>query len=355
MRYITPLQISFYLLLLTLAISSGCNEGSSEDMPSVLETKEQPDTASPSLASTVEEDRHQITKTNTLPSRPDPRSGVLLEKADFWIGLPNKTTSLVYLRLAEKTEIKVLGTVEGYFEVMHRGLIGYVEKTIVDVQQPPKEKPIPVPEPPGKIAEEEQSGDRVAARLVENGNGATPTGIAPCTGEIGEEILPGISCVQYRAKVLEKVSTLEIYLKRIIDKTEVNRTKSIDLACRLFINEQARVYTSSLSDQGRSRPIRKYLNSLMALSYDRVEIEWTNIQYISDLRKAPDGRFYGYVHIEQQFEGFMDGQLVYGDVTEKKITIVLESYEVINAEGETGTRWDIFLSDIGVEQTKTIG
>jgi hypothetical protein len=115
------------------------------------------------------------------------------------------------------------------------------------------------------------------------------------------------------------------------------------------------VIATSLNSPSSARPIRKYLNGLMAMSYDKVEIEWTNIQYISDLRRGPDGKYFGFVHIEQKFKGFLDGRLIYGDVTEKIMTVVLETYEVVDPMGNSNTRWDIFLSDIGVVQTKKLG
>ena len=49
--------------------------------------------------------------------------------------------------------------------------------------------------------------------------------------------------------------------------------------------------------------VRDYFERLMQLNYDKVKIEWYNIQYISDLVKQPDGRYVGVITIYQKFEG----------------------------------------------------
>lgn len=351
MRYDTPYSFFSFAFFLSILLTIGCNRDTSErDTSHVITGKA---TESPAQSRPPQEEPPTINETSVAAPEIKPQPGVLLGKADFWLGQPNQTGSMIYLRLSADTEIKVLGQIKDYYRVMHRGLIGYVEKDAVDMQEPTGSASIASSDSPGGNTSAPTPPPAPESPESTEAPSTTPA-VTPCTGGNRGELFPGVSCELYMAKVQEKVSTLETYIKRIIDKTEINRQKSIDLACRLFVNEQARVYTSSLNEEGRSRPIRKYLNSLMTLSYDKVEIEWTNIQYVSELRKGPDDRYYGFVHIEQQFAGFIDGRLVYGDVTEKKITIVLETYEIVTAQGESSKRWDIFLSDIGVEQTKMI-
>lgn len=276
--------------------------------------------------------------------------GLIRDNADFWLGLPNERNSMPYLKLDPGIEVKVLGQAEGYYKVAHRDVIGYVKVDIVNIMETAHSGRVRRQGKTSVDIPKSTDGNSAPAHQAKSSSPAYTS----CTGGITEDLFPGVSCVQYRTKVQEKVATLENHIKRIIDKSEISREKSVDQACRLFVNEQARVYTSSLNEAGRSRLVRKYLNGLMELSYDRVEIEWTNIQYVSELRKGPDGKYFGFVHIEQRFEGFLDDRLVYGDITEKKITVVLEAYEVIDEWGDTNTRWDVFLSDIGVEQTQKI-
>ncbi len=359
MTYFRNLSGFIIFLFSLIVFFSSCDSDQHNDRSSVTEATIQPATLVASPTDTPAAKPSPAKPANLESETGKPLTGILRERGDFWIGLPNEKGSMLYLRLAANTEIQVLNQIEDYYEVAHRGIIGYLEKRFVNVLEEESTakayvvtSPVPEGDSTADTAATSLSGPNTPATT--EGETAPATNTNACTGAIGQEILPGVSCVQYRSKVYEKVSTLENYIQRIIDKAELNRQKSVDLACQLFVNEQARVYTSSLNEAGRSRPVRKYLNGLMMLSYDRVEIEWTNIQYVSELRKGPDGRYFGYVHIEQKFEGFMDGRLVYGDITEKKITIVLEAYEIIDAVGDSSMRWDVFLSDIGVEQTQTL-
>ena len=64
-----------------------------------------------------------------------------------------------------------------------------------------------------------------------------------------------------------------------------------------------------------------------------------------------DGNYYGTVSFEQVFRGFIDGRIVYEDLTKKSATVVLKAYEQ-NKEGSTTDAWDVMLSDIGVKYTK---
>jgi hypothetical protein len=83
-----------------------------------------------------------------------------------------------------------------------------------------------------------------------------------------------------------------------------------------------------------------------------VEIEWTNVQYVSKLRKGPDGNYYGIITFEQTFKGYSgDNQLQYSDVTRKNIEVVLKTYNR-NVEGKSVPTWDVFLSEIKVISTK---
>ena len=70
------------------------------------------------------------------------------------------------------------------------------------------------------------------------------------------------------------------------------------------------------------------------------------------LFRSPDGNLYGTVSFEQEFRGYRDGKLVYSDVTLKHANVVLKMYEK-TYEGSTRKIWDVLLSDVGVEATKS--
>ena len=121
----------------------------------------------------------------------------------------------------------------------------------------------------------------------------------------------------------KKVRDLSKYVKLIGSKntpwSEANRV--IDRAEELFAPD-AEIGVSSLSKTKiEYYKVRKYLERLMRLNYDRVEIDWYKIQYVSDLQRQPDGTYVGVITIFQTFKGYdAEGRLVYQDTTKKDIT-----------------------------------
>jgi hypothetical protein len=114
---------------------------------------------------------------------------------------------------------------------------------------------------------------------------------------------------------LEKVKDLGKYISIIGNKdtpfSEANRV--IDRAMELFA-EGSQMGVSSLNTKDiKYFGIREYFQRLMALNYDRVTVEWFNIQYISDLVRQPDGRYVGVITIYQRFTGESDDGLKYVD------------------------------------------
>jgi hypothetical protein len=163
-----------------------------------------------------------------------------------------------------------------------------------------------------------------------------------------------ITFKDYQQKALEKTNELSGYLRLLCDKS-VNydqANKAIDQACNLFVSENAVVELSTLSQNGIQRfKIRDYFKRLKLLKYSRVDIQWAHIQYVSKLRKAPDGTYRGIITVDQTFTGFIENKVVYSDMTRKNIEVVLKTYSV-SEEGKSQTRWDVLLSDIKVIETK---
>jgi len=176
-----------------------------------------------------------------------------------------------------------------------------------------------------------------------------------CSSDLNDPTM-GIDFEEYSNKALVKVEELGGYLTEIADKStpfeETN--KVIDLACDLFVNkgENSRIEISKVSSKKRDKYlIRAYLNKLKITKYDKVKIEWANIQYVSELRKGADGNYYGVVTFEQTFEGLIENKVVYKDVTKKNVEVVVKAYSKA-VDGETKEVWDAFLSDIGVVETR---
>jgi len=158
----------------------------------------------------------------------------------------------------------------------------------------------------------------------------------------------------YTKKALKKVEDLGFMLNIISDKQTdpLDANTAIDNAVKLFINEDATVQVSNVRDTSYRNKfkIREYLKRVKALKYDKVEIEWTSIQYVSDLRLGDDGNYHGVISYEQLFTGIKDGIIIYKDLT-RKDTLVVVKAQMLEVEGDIFICWEVFLSDIQVTQT----
>lgn len=151
---------------------------------------------------------------------------------------------------------------------------------------------------------------------------------------------------------MEKIRDLGKYISIIGNKqTPFSEAKRvIDRTLELFV-EDAQMGVSSLArEEVTYFGIREYLERLMLLNYDKVKIEWFNIQYISDLELQPDGRYVGVITIFQRFEGSSDDGLIYKDVTKKDITVYVERKQT-QIGGKLIGFWDVLLGDIRVVET----
>jgi hypothetical protein len=151
---------------------------------------------------------------------------------------------------------------------------------------------------------------------------------------------------------MEKIRDLGKYISIIGNKqTPFSEAKRvIDRTLELFV-EDAQMGVSSLArEEVTYYGIKEYLERLMLLNYDKVKIEWFNIQYISDLELQPDGRYVGVITIFQRFEGSSDDGLVYKDITKKDITVYVERKQT-QIQGKLIGFWDVLLGDIRVVET----
>ncbi len=151
---------------------------------------------------------------------------------------------------------------------------------------------------------------------------------------------------------LEKIRDLGTYISRVGNKdtefSEANRI--IDRALELFAPGSEMGVSSLYSSDIKYYSIRKYFERLMALNYDKVNIQWYNIEYVSDLELGPDGRYVGVITIYQSFEGTGADGLQYRDTTKKDITVYVERKSTQIAGREIDF-WDVLLGDIRVTET----
>ncbi len=151
---------------------------------------------------------------------------------------------------------------------------------------------------------------------------------------------------------MEKIRDLGKYISIIGNKqTPFSEAKRvIDRTLELFVEDAQMGVSSLFREEITYYGIREYLERLMLLNYDKVKIEWFNIQYISDLELQPDGRYVGVITIFQRFEGSSDDGLIYKDVTKKDITVYVERKQT-QIGGKLIGFWDVLLGDIRVVET----
>ena len=152
---------------------------------------------------------------------------------------------------------------------------------------------------------------------------------------------------------LEKVRDLSKYIKIVGSKetawSEANRV--IDRAEELFMSNAEIGVSSVSSNKVKYYKVRPYFEHLMRLNYDRVEIEWYNIEYVSDLQRQPDGTYVGVITIFQTFRGYdKEGHLAYKDTTKKDITVYVKRKET-QIGGRMIGFWDVLLGDMRVKET----
>ncbi|RLD87443.1 MAG: hypothetical protein DRJ09_10270 [Bacteroidetes bacterium] len=152
---------------------------------------------------------------------------------------------------------------------------------------------------------------------------------------------------------LEKVKDLSKYISIIGDKetpwSEANRV--IDRAEELFMQGSEMGVSSLVKPEIKYYPVRKYFERLMRLNYNKVVIEWYDIEYVSDLQRQPDGTYVGIITVFQKFKGYdKEGRLIYQDTTKKDITVYVKRKET-QIGGRLIGFWDVLLGDIRVKET----
>ncbi len=158
----------------------------------------------------------------------------------------------------------------------------------------------------------------------------------------------------FEAEALKRTAELGNYIKVIGDKSKAEdvKIKSIDLAVKLFVDEDQTVQVSSRNNTDiNAYRIRRYLNNLRVLDYRRVEIEWYDVLYIRDFKKGMNGKYYATITVFQKFKGYdAEGFLVYEDITQKDVEVIIDSVVMRIGEKEI-EEWDVKLRNIQVVET----
>jgi len=168
------------------------------------------------------------------------------------------------------------------------------------------------------------------------------------------EKLPGnVSKEEFQKKALAKIKEFQgcLYMLCDIQSGNVALDNAVDQGTSLFI-EGAIIEVSSVhSDEKKHLKVRDFLEKLRNLPYERVIITFSHVDYVSNIRKGTDGKYYGLVSFEQTFRAYREGRLIYQDETKKTTEVQLVVYER-NLRGNAIQQWDVMLSDVEVLGTK---
>jgi len=139
--------------------------------------------------------------------------------------------------------------------------------------------------------------------------------------------------------------------KQAIDSLALEKVRDLSKYIKIVGSKETPFSEANRSNKITYYRVRKYMEHLMRLNYDRVEIEWYNIEYVSDLQRQPDGTYVGVITIFQTFRGYdKEGNLAYKDTTKKDITVYVKRKET-QIGGRTIGFWDVLLGDMRVKET----
>jgi hypothetical protein len=167
--------------------------------------------------------------------------------------------------------------------------------------------------------------------------------------------LPGnVTNDEFKKKALAKIKEFQNCLTILCDRHSGNVAldNAVDQAVSLFIDGAIIEVSSIHSSEKKHLKVRDFLEKFRNLRYDNVVITFSHVDYVSNIRKGPDGNYYGLVSFEQTFRAYSDGRVVYEDETKKTTEVQLVVYER-SLHGNAVQQWDVMLSDVEVLGTKT--
>lgn len=156
-----------------------------------------------------------------------------------------------------------------------------------------------------------------------------------------------------KVKVDDFVSFLNIITNKELDAAE--KDKAIEQTIKLFTPGSTIQVSMKMPDgtvKMTTRKVEDYLKRLKLSPYSSVNIEWTDVQYISELKQESDGNYYGMITGEQRFSGYdANGNVKYTDITQKNVKVMVKSYKKV-IEAIENQQWEVFLGNIGIVETK---
>lgn len=149
-------------------------------------------------------------------------------------------------------------------------------------------------------------------------------------------------------KSYEEKQLAQRYIKKTLDLFigEGNDYEYQDQAGNWRWHEAVKMQTTSRGYANRPQPMKRYLNRLMALPYQKVEVDTCQAVRINrHLHEVGDGRYTGSAYFIQAFRATRDGRIVVNDKDAKQVTIYVER-KVIESTGDVV--WIIKLGDVRI-------
>src|ERR1700748_3532592 len=130
---------------------------------------------------------------------------------------------------------------------------------------------------------------------------------------VTEAMLGKVSNDEFRKKALAKIKEFQNCLSIICGIHSGNEAvdNAVDQAASLFVNGAIIEVSSAHSSEKKHLRVRDFLEKLRNLPDDGIIITFSHVDYVSNIRKGADGRYYGLVSFEQTFRAYRDGHVVY--------------------------------------------
>ena len=166
---------------------------------------------------------------------------------------------------------------------------------------------------------------------------------------------------EIRTRVKQKIEAFLLNLTYIANADKEIQDNAIKATLALFpytlsdVNDNPTCYngvtmqTLSARKDKHGRPVkprpilmRRYLDNLRGMPYNKVEIIRVGVIYVDQIEKVDDGRYQAIGRYSQEFSGYQDGRLIYRDRTSK---IVKTYIDYIDDGSDTGS-WNVLLGDM---------
>lgn len=177
---------------------------------------------------------------------------------------------------------------------------------------------------------------------------------------------------EFSMRIKQKIEDFQTYLGIISSRQSSKATANtaVNECLKLFIGQGEEYYTygdgdaygnkylndpvtiqitSKRNKRPRPNTVKRYLTTLannLNKMYTKVNITSSDAVRVDNIHETGDGKYECVAYFFQKFEGYRDGELIYTDITTKKVRVYLEQIE-----GPIGKTWSIALGDISAVET----